>query len=59
MKTPIPINPCPKCGSIKIWHVHSLISGEWNMECSECHWCGKAHKLHRKAIRRWNHEDNN
>lgn len=58
MKTPIPVKACPNCGSVKIWHVRSFVSDTWNMECSECHYCGKAHKLHRKAIRRWNHENN-
>ena len=58
MKTPIPIKPCPKCGSRKIWHAHHFPSETWSMICSECHYCGKEHSLHRKAIRRWNHEAN-
>lgn len=54
MKTPIPINPCPNCGSKKIWHVHNFPANTWNMMCGECNYCGKEHSLHRKAIRRWN-----
>lgn len=57
MKTPIPIKPCPNCGeSEHIWHVHGTVQDIWWMECSKCHWCGREHKLHRKAIRRWNRD---
>ena len=58
VKKKVKINPCPLCGSRKIYLVSTTLSllRKLNLECfeDECHWCGPRGLTMRSAVRKWN-----
>lgn len=54
------VAPCPACGNKRIWYVRSLTRRfkKYYMECSNCHYCGKAGMTERSAaqMEQWNNE---
>lgn len=61
VKKKVKINPCPLCGSRKIYLVSTTLSlfRKLNLECfeDECHWCGPRGLTMRSAVRKWNRDN--